>query len=114
MVNRPRYRIQHEERFQRGLGKLNLREVGIGEDGGGYKGYGYATVVEILCAALQAGGYLKMLTGFNNGEKVPYRLGHFFIAIDISHFIDINDFKRTAGRILREIRSSKKMPGQDW
>ncbi|OHD63116.1 MAG: lactate dehydrogenase [Spirochaetes bacterium RBG_13_51_14] len=86
---------------------------GIGEDGGGYKGYGYATVVEILCAALQAGGYLKMLTGFNNGEKVPYRLGHFFIAIDISHFIDINDFKRTAGRILREIRSSKKMPGHD-
>lgn len=86
---------------------------GIGEDGGGYKGYGYATVIEILSAALQAGSYLKMLTGFEKGKKVPYRLGHFFIAINISHFIEPRQFKKTAGNILREIRASKKMPGQD-
>jgi L-2-hydroxycarboxylate dehydrogenase (NAD+) len=86
---------------------------GIGEDGGGYKGYGYATVIEILCAALQAGSFLKMLTGFDNGKKVPYHLGHFFMAIDISHFIEPASFKKTAGDILREIRSSKKMPGHD-
>ncbi len=86
---------------------------GIGEDGGGYKGYGYATVVEILCAALQAGNYLKMLTGFEKGKKVPYRLGHFFIALNISHFIEPASFKKTAGKILREIRASKKMPGQE-
>jgi len=86
---------------------------GIGEDGGGYKGYGYATVVEILCAALQAGSYLKMLCGFDKGKKVPYHLGHFFIAIDISHFIDPADFKKTAGDILRQLRASKRMPGQE-
>ncbi len=86
---------------------------GIGEDGGGYKGYGYATVIEIMCAALQAGSFLKMLTGFDKGKKIPYHLGHFFMAIDISHFIDPADFKRTAGDILREIRSSKKMPDQE-
>ncbi len=86
---------------------------GIGEDGGGYKGYGYATVVEILSAALQAGGFMKMLTGIENGKKVPYNLGHFFIAIDIASFIDVASFKKTAGDILREIRASKKMPGQD-
>ncbi|MBN2157808.1 MAG: Ldh family oxidoreductase [Spirochaetes bacterium] len=86
---------------------------GIGEDGGGYKGYGYATVVEILCAALQAGNYMKMLTGFDNGKKVPYLLGHFFVAVDISHFIDVREFMKTAGDILRELRSSRKMPGQE-
>jgi L-2-hydroxycarboxylate dehydrogenase (NAD+) len=86
---------------------------GIGEDGGGYKGYGYATVVEILCAALQAGSYLKMLSGFDRGKKIPYHLGHFFIAIDISHFIDPADFKKMAGDILRELRASKRMPGQE-
>src|SRR6056297_4167301 len=32
---------------------------GIGEQTGGYKGYGYATVVEVLSAALQDGKYLK-------------------------------------------------------
>jgi LDH2 family malate/lactate/ureidoglycolate dehydrogenase len=47
-------------------------------------------VVEILSAALQAGSYLKMLTGLNeHGEKVPYRLGHFFIAIDTEAFFGI-------------------------
>lgn len=30
---------------------------------GGYKGYSYATVVEILSAALAQGNYMKMLTG---------------------------------------------------
>ncbi|HZJ83047.1 MAG TPA: Ldh family oxidoreductase [Clostridia bacterium] len=86
---------------------------GVGEDLSGYKGYGYATVVEILSAALQGGNFLKMLTGLDNGKKVPYGLGHFFIAIDISAFIELDDFKKTTGEILRELRNSKKAPGQD-
>lgn len=86
---------------------------GIGEDGGGYKGYGYATVVEILSAALQAGNFMKMLTGMKDGKKVPYNLGHFFMAIDIASFVDVESFKKTAGDILRELRASKKMPGQE-
>jgi LDH2 family malate/lactate/ureidoglycolate dehydrogenase len=86
---------------------------GIGEDGGGFKGYGYATVVEILSAALQGGSFLKMLTGFENGKKVPYKLGHFFMAINIGHFIEVDEFKKTAGEILRQIRASDKMPGEE-
>jgi len=85
---------------------------GIGEENAGYKGYGYSTVVEILCAALQAGSYLKMLIGIENGKKVPIRLGHFFIAINIDSFIDLSSFKKTAGNILRELRNSKKMKDQ--
>lgn len=86
---------------------------GIGEETAGYKGYGYATVVEILSAALQGGSYLKMLLGFENGKKVPYHLGHFFIAIDISAFIELDQFKKTTGDILRALRASKKMQGQE-
>ncbi len=86
---------------------------GIGEETAGYKGYGYATVVEILSAALQGGAFLKALSGFENGKKVPYRLGHFFIAIDISAFTALEEFKKTAGDILRALRSSKKAPGHD-
>jgi len=86
---------------------------GAGEELGGYKGYGYATVVEILSAALQGGSFLKMLLGFENGKKVPYRLGHFFIAIDISAFTELDDFKNTTGDILRTLRNSKKAKGQD-
>ena len=86
---------------------------GIGEDTGGYKGYGYATVVEILSAALQQGSFLKGLLGFEDGKRVPYRLGHFFQAIDVEAFCDLDDFKKTTGDILRAMRSSKKAPGQE-
>jgi len=86
---------------------------GVGEETAGYKGYGYATVVEILSAALQQGAYMRMLTGFQDGKKVPYRLGHFFIAIDVNAFVDPEEFKKTTGNILRDLRGSRKMPGQD-
>jgi LDH2 family malate/lactate/ureidoglycolate dehydrogenase len=86
---------------------------GIGEDLGGYKGYGYATVVEILSASLQGGAFLKALSGFENGKKVPHRLGHFFMAVDISAFTEPKQFKKTTGEILRSLRASKKMPGID-
>jgi len=36
---------------------------GIGEDLGGYKGYGYAMFVELLSAILQDGNYCKDLDG---------------------------------------------------
>lgn len=83
---------------------------GVGEDTAGYKGYGYSSVVEILSAALQQGAYMRMLTGFKDGRKVPYSLGHFFIAIDTNAFTDPSDFKTTTGNILRELRASRKMP----
>ena len=85
---------------------------GVGEETGGYKGYGYATVIEILSAALQQGSFMKMLIGSRDGKKIPYSVGHFFIVIDISSFTDPEHFKRTTGNILRELRASKKMPGQ--
>jgi len=87
---------------------------GLGEDTAGYKGYGYATVVEILSAALQQGQFLKALNGIDsNGKKIPFHLGHFFIAIDISAFVELDKFKKTTGDILRELRSSTKAPGQE-
>jgi L-2-hydroxycarboxylate dehydrogenase (NAD+) len=87
---------------------------GTGEDGGGHKGYGYATFVEILCAALQDGSYLKMLTGRDpDGRKIPYPLGHFFIAVNVEEFIELDRFKAIAGDILRQLRASRKAPGND-
>jgi len=86
---------------------------GIGEEMGGYKGYGYATVVEILSAALQGGAFLKGLSGIKDDKKVPYALGHFFIAIDISTFTEPELFKKSAGDILRSLRASRRMPGAE-
>lgn len=87
---------------------------GINDDLAGYKGYGYATVVEVLSSALQAGSFLRALNGIGeNGEKRPYHLGHFFIAIDPEAFLGLESFKKNCGNILRELRSSQKAPGHD-
>lgn len=102
------------------LRELNTGEAalaplgGIGEELAGYKGYGYAVVVEVLSAALQQGNFLKMLSGIGpNGEKVPYHLGHFFIAIDTNAFMGEEEFKKTAGDIMRALRASQKAPGAE-
>lgn len=87
---------------------------GIGEALGGYKGYGYAMVVELLSAILQDGLYGKALDGKDaDGNKVPYHLGHFFIAIDTNHFLGEELCRKKAGDILRSVRASKKAPGAD-
>jgi len=92
-------------------GKAALAPLGgIGEETAGYKGYGYAAVVEILSAALQNGKYLKMLSGVEEGKPAPINLGHFFIAINISSFTDLESFKKITGDILRSLRASKKAP----
>ncbi|RKX89953.1 MAG: Ldh family oxidoreductase, partial [Spirochaetes bacterium] len=71
-------------------------------------------VVEVLSAALQDGSYLKALGGFDkDGKKIPYPLGHFFLAIDIEHFVPMAVFKGIAGAIMRDLRNAEKAPGAE-
>lgn len=87
---------------------------GIGEALGGYKGYGYAMIIELLSAVLQDGSYGKDLNGKDkDGNIRPYHLGHFFIAIDTDHFLGEDVTRKKTGEILRSIRASKKAPGCD-
>lgn len=87
---------------------------GIGDEMAGYKGYGYAAVVEILSAALTGGLFMKDLTNKNpDGTKRPYHLGHFFLVINPEFFMGLDTFKKTAGNILRGLRNSQKAPGHD-
>ena len=87
---------------------------GIGEALGGYKGYGFAMVVEFLSSILQDGCYGKDLDGKDaEGNKRPYHLGHFFIAIDTNHFMGEDVARKKAGDIIRTIRASKKAPGAE-
>lgn len=87
---------------------------GLSEETGGHKGYGFATVVEILSAALAHGAFLRQLTGKDDqGRDIPIPLSHFFLAIDIECFTSLDAFKHTTGDILRALRSSTKAPGRE-
>ena len=87
---------------------------GLGEDTGGYKGYGFTTIVEILSAALAGGPYMKELSGKNpDGSNKLFRLGHFFFVINPDFFMGLDSFRRTAGGILRGLRAAEKAPGAE-
>lgn len=96
-------------------GKAALTPLGgVGEDMGGYKGYGYATVVELLSSALSGNPWMRALSGTGpDGAKAPIPIGHFFLAIDIAEFTEPHTFRTQVGTILRELRASAKDPEAD-
>ena len=97
-------------------GKAALAPVGgLGEEGGGYKGFGWGRRWwRSFSAALQGGSFLKDLNGYDEeGNRIPYPLGHFFIAINPALFMGIEVFKKIAGRICRDLRNSEVAPGEE-
>ena len=98
------------------LGTCALTPVGgAGDEMGGYKGYGWATTVELLCTAFQSGPFGEDVCGIDRatGAKKPMPLGHFFLAIDIEAICPLATFKTNTSKLLTALRSSKKAPGQD-
>jgi LDH2 family malate/lactate/ureidoglycolate dehydrogenase len=86
---------------------------------GGYKGYGWSTVVELLCTAFQSGPYGEDICGVDRstGISKPMPLGHYFLAINIEAICPIDIFKKNAGKLLRSLRNSNKSPlgpGRIW
>lgn len=96
-------------------GKCALLPLGgLGEETGGFKGYGFTTIVEILSSALAGGPFMKELSGKDeNGNNTMYRLGHFFFVINPEFFMGLDTFKKTAGDICRGLRASEKAPGAE-
>ena len=87
---------------------------GAGETYAGYKGYDLATLVEILSASLCGGMFMKDLLGFEeDGSRRPYMLGHFFLAIDVEHFLPLEVSRRITGQIMRTLQNARKAPGED-
>jgi L-2-hydroxycarboxylate dehydrogenase (NAD+) len=87
---------------------------GQGELYGGHKGYGLATMVEILSASLSGGAFMGDLLGIAaDGSRRPHMLGHFFLAMDIAHFVPLEVSRRVTGKIMRQLQASRKEPGHD-
>ena len=96
-------------------GKCALLPLGgLGEATGGYKGYGFTAIVEILSSALCGGPFMKALSGKDaDGNNAFYHLGHFFFVINPEFFMGLDTFKKTAGDICRGLRASEKAPGAE-
>ena len=62
-----------------------------------------------------AGGvFMKDLLGFApDGSRRPYMIGHFFLAIDVDHFVPQALSRRITGQIMRVLQNARKAPGED-
>lgn len=79
---------------------------------GGYKGTGLATMVEILCAVLSGGAMATELGGLRVRGK-NMRVGHAFIAIDVSRFMPLDEFSARMRRLREMLKQTEPAPGFD-
>lgn len=80
---------------------------------GGYKGYGLALMIEILCSTLTGMPIGIRMNKLFGDYKTHQCLGHFFIAIDISKFRDINTFKRELKELCELLRHEEPAKGYE-
>jgi LDH2 family malate/lactate/ureidoglycolate dehydrogenase len=78
---------------------------------GGYKGYGLAVLVEVLCGILTGASFLSGVKGWINEDAIPADQGHAFIAIDVNVMIPIDTFKARMDAMIREIKGAPRIAG---
>jgi len=78
---------------------------------GGYKGYGLALVVGLIAGTLNGAAMGKDLIDFNRDAAGATNTGQAIVAIDPAAFGEIDAFKREVDRLIRDLRSSERMPG---
>jgi L-2-hydroxycarboxylate dehydrogenase (NAD+) len=81
-----------------------LLPLGGMEITGGYKGYGLAILVEILCSVLSGGKFLTQVGG--PGKPEPTGVAHFFMAVNIEAFRPILDFKQQMDCMIELLKKS--------
>lgn len=84
---------------------------GYGVDNGGHKGYGLGALVDILCGVLAGGTFGRQHPALGEFLR-PNDTGHFFGAMRIELFRDLEAFKRDLDRELRTFNQSAPAPGQ--
>jgi len=79
---------------------------------GGYKGYGLAMMVELLCSVLGGGAMGPELGGIRFTDR-RVRVSHSYIAIDIQRFMPIAEFNQRVVWLVEIMKSSVPAKGFD-
>jgi LDH2 family malate/lactate/ureidoglycolate dehydrogenase len=80
---------------------------------GGHKGSGLALVLGLLAGVLNGAAFGREVVDFNADDESACNTGHFIIALDVSRFLPVAAFKAQIDRQLRDLKSSKVLPGFD-
>jgi LDH2 family malate/lactate/ureidoglycolate dehydrogenase len=93
-----------------------LVPLGGDREHGGHKGYCLSALVDILCGALGGANWGPFTPPFALRQEIPTRsvgkgIGHFFGALRIDGFIDLDEFKGQIDEWVRVFRATKPAPG---
>lgn len=86
---------------------------GEGELYSGYKGYGMSVLVDILTGVLSGGAYANLVYAKKEGKTVPPNVCHFFMALKIENFVDLDVFKEKMDDLIDRLKNSAKAEGQN-
>lgn len=88
-----------------------LMPLGGTDEMRGYKGYGLALLVEILCGVL-AGSAFGRTVDSDSKQKVS-RIGHCFMALRVDAFRPLIDFQRDMDALICQLKDAPKAAGHD-
>ncbi len=95
-----------------------LLPLGSEREMGGHKGYCLATMVDILCCVLSGANWGPWAPPFALRQALPEKsvgkgIGHFFGAMNIDGFIEIEEFKKQIDDWIRTFRATQAAPGTE-
>lgn len=98
------------------VGGGTLLPLGSGYETGGHKGYALASMVDILTAVLSGANWGPFAPPFASRVFIPEQsvgkgIGHFFGAMDIDGFMEVNIFKKRIDDWVRRFRKTEPAQG---
>lgn len=85
---------------------------GRGDQFSGYKGYGLALMVDVLCGVLSGSAFGPDVDNVHRaalpGEVVAPRVGHFFLVLDVGRFMPLAEFRQRLSGLFRMLKESRK------
>ncbi len=79
----------------------------------GYKGYGLAMVIGLLAGTLGGAAMGRDAIDFNHDDDSITNTGQAIAAINVAAFGDVATFKNNVDNLIRDFRTSRRMPGVD-
>lgn len=80
---------------------------------GGYKGSGLALIIGLIGGILNGAKFGRDVVDFNADQATEANTGQFVVALDVARFLPLDRFKADMDRHLRDLRTSKLLPGFD-
>ncbi|HEY6331290.1 MAG TPA: Ldh family oxidoreductase [Blastocatellia bacterium] len=78
---------------------------------GGHKGYGLGIILDVLSGVISGGLFSTQVPGFAQDMAKPLGACHTFMAIDVSRFLPVDEFKSRVDEMVRNIKASSPVEG---